>query len=166
MRLPIITLSCGLITVIAISLVVRDLILVRGLALILLIALAGIGICLNSRFAVRPQNGRVAIVIGTMILLTLGLINAPLKVVFSCYEPRFDVINEQLQSGERPVFSIWIGPFRIVDGGIRDGTNAPYLMTSGHLYEINGFVRDPKGLNFNLWSITTVGDAWAYIQED
>lgn len=44
MRLPIITLSCGLITVIAISLVVRDLMVVRGLALIVLGALAGIGI--------------------------------------------------------------------------------------------------------------------------
>jgi hypothetical protein len=118
------------------------------------------------RRAVDGQAARTTLLVGTLVLAGLAFTNSPLRLTFSFFESRFEAVSDELLRGERPRFPLWIGPFRVIDGGIRDGSGAPYLMTSGHPYEINVFVRDPKGTCFNLWSITHVSDRWAYIEED
>ena len=92
--------------------------------------------------------------------------NAPLRVTFAFLEPRFEAVADSIARGDKPDYPIQIGPFRVIDGGIRDGSDAPYLMTSGQPYEINAFVRDPEGRFFNIWSITKLGAQWSYVEED
>ncbi|MEX2581316.1 MAG: hypothetical protein WD342_19825 [Verrucomicrobiales bacterium] len=165
MRIPTIILCCGLFMVAAISLVIRDVFFVRALSLLAIVVLAMLGIAFTRRVVSR-QAARSTLLVGTLVLAGLAFTNAPLRLIFAAYESRFEAVSDKLLEGERPNFPLWIGPFRAIDGGVRDGSGAPYLMTSGHPYEINGFVRDPKGTYFNLWSITPVSDGWAYIEED
>lgn len=165
MRIPTIILCCGLIIVAAISIVVRDVFFVRALSLLALVVLTMLGIALTRRTVTR-QAARATLLVGTLVLAGLAFTNAPLRLIFATYESRFEAVSDKLLRGERPNFPLWIGPFKVIDGGIRDGSGTPYLMTSGHPHEINGFVRDPKGTYFNLWSITPVSDGWAYIEED
>ena len=165
MRIPIIILCCGLLIVAVISLVVRDVFFVRALSLIALTILTAIGIVCTWRAGQR-QASRMTIIFGALVLAGVAFTNAPLRLAFAFFESRFEAVGDQLVRGEQPDFPTWIGPFRIVDGGVRNGSGAPYLMTSGQPYEINGFVRDPKGIYFNLWSITSVSEGWAYIEED
>ena len=165
MRIPTIILCCGLFIVAAISLVVRDVFFVRALSLLALVVFTVLGIVCTRRSA-NQQAARTTLLVGTLALAGLAFTNAPLRLIFAVYEARFEAVSDKLLGGERPSFPLWIGPFKVIDGGIRDGSGAPYLMTSGQPYEINGFVRDPKGTYFNLWSITPVSDGWAYIEED
>jgi hypothetical protein len=165
MRITSIILCCGLFVVAAISLVVRDVFFVRALSLLALSVLIVLGIVCTRR-AVNRQAAQTTLLGGALVLAGLAFTNAPLRLTFAAFESRFEATSDELLRGDRPAFPFWIGPFRVIDGGIRDGSGAPYLMTSGQPYEINGFVRDPKGTNFNLWSITPVSDGWAYIEED
>ena len=165
MRTPIIILCLALITVSAISITVRDVFFVRALTLIILITFSAVGIFCFRR-SDKASTIRNTILVGTLILLLIGFTNAPLRITFALFEQEFDDLSEQLVKGEKPDFPVWIGPFRIIDGGFREGTTDPYLMTSGNSYEINGFVRDPRGTYFNTWSITQVSEYWAYIEED
>ncbi len=166
MRIPIIVLSIGLAAVTAISVVIRESFLVGAASLIGLVAIGGAGVHSVRRNGGVQKKQLSAILVGMLILAGLGLTNAPLRATFSIFEPGFDSMGRQLVGGAPPDFPTWIGPFRVVDGGVREGSGAPYLMTSGHPFEINGFVRDPKGKYFNLWSITPLGGSWAYIEED
>jgi len=165
MRFLTIILCCGLLIVAAISLLVRDAFFVRALSLLALVVLTVLGVACTRRSANR-QAARTTLLVGTLVLAGLAFTNAPLQLIFAVYESHFEAVSDKLLGGERPNFPLRIGPFRVIDGGIRDGSGAPYLMTSGHPYEINGFVRDPKGTYFNLWSITPLSDGWAYIEED
>ena len=165
MRIPTIILCFGLLVVAVISLMIRDAFFVRALSLIALAVLTALGIVCTQRAAQR-QAARMTMIVGAFILAGLGFTNAPLRVTFAVFESGFEAVSHKLLRNERPDFPFWIGPFKVIDGGIRDGSGAPYLMTSGQPYEINGFVRDPKGTYFNLWSITPVSDSWAYIEED
>ena len=165
MRIPTIILCCGLLIVVVISLVVRDVIFVRFFSLIALAILTAIGIAYTRRAGQRKAS-RMMIICGALVLAGVAISNAPLRLAFAIFESRFEAVGDQLVRGEQLDFPAWIGPFRIIDGGVRDGSGAPYLMTSGQPYEINGFVRDPKGAYFNLWSITPVSEGWAYIEED
>lgn len=165
MRITTITLSCGLVIVAVISLVVRDVFFVRALSLLVLAGLSVIGFLCSQRSDHR-QVARATISGGMLVLAGLAFTNTPLRLTFAVFESRFESIGDQLVRGEHPDFPTWIGPFRVIDGGVRDGSGAPYLMTSGHSDEINGFVRDPQGSYFNLWSITPVSEDWAYIEED
>ena len=165
MRIPTIILCFGLLIVAVISLVVRDLFFVRALSLIALAILTAIGIICTQRAGQR-QVSQMTIIFGALVLAGAAFTNAPLRLAFAIFESRFEAVGDQLVKGEQPKFPTWIGPFRIIDGGVREGSGAPYLMTSGQPYEINGFVRDPEGTYFNLWSITSVSEGWAYIEED
>lgn len=165
MRISTIILYCGLFIVAAISLVVCDVFFVRALSLLALVVLTLLGI-VSTRRAINRQEVRATLLVGALILTGLAFTNAPFQWIFATYESQFEAVSDKLVAGERLNFPFWIGPFKVIDGGIRDGSGVPYLMTSGHPYEINGFVRDPKGTYFNLWSITPVSDRWAYIQED
>ena len=165
MRSLTIILCCGLFIVAAISLVVSDVFFVRVLSLLALVVLTLLGI-VSTRRTVNRQAVRATLLVGTLILAGLAFTNIPLRFIFATYESQFEAVSDKLVAGERLNFPFWIGPFKVIDGGVRDGSGAPYLMTSGHPYEINGFVRDPKGTYFNLWTITPVSDGWAYIEED
>lgn len=165
MRISTIILCCGLFMIAAISLVIRDVFFVRALSLLALAVLIVLGIVCTRR-AINRQAARTTLQGGALVLAGLAFTNAPLRLAFAAFESRFEAISDELLRGDRPTFPFWIGPFRVIDGGIRDGSGAPYLMTSGQPHEINGFVRDPKGTCFNLWSITPVSDGWAYIEED
>jgi len=164
MRISTIILCCGLLIVAVISLVVRDVFFVRGLSLIALAILTAIGIVCTRRAGQRQASQMI--ILGALVLAGMAFTNVPLRLAFAFFESRFEAVGDQLVRGEQPDFPTWIGPFRIIDGGVRDGSGAPYLITSGQPYEINGFVRDPKGTYFNLWSITSVSEGWAYIEED
>lgn len=165
MRILTIILFCGLLIVVVISITVRGIFFVRALSLVTLGVLVAFGIYLSRRVDQREVI-RMAFLVGVLVLAGLAFTNVPLRLTFAIYESRFEAVGNQLQRGERPDFPIWIGPFRLVDGGIRNSSGVPYLMTSGDPYEINGFVRGPKGTHFNLWSITPVSGTWAYTEED
>ena len=165
MRIPTIIFCCGLLIVIVLSLMVRNVLFVRALSLIALILLTVLGLVCTWKASQR-QASRMTIIFGSLVLAGVAFTNAPLRLAFAFFESRFEAVGDQLIRGEQPNFPTWIGPFRIIGGGIRNGSGAPYLVTSGQQYEINGFVRDPKGTYFNLWSLTPVNESWAYIEED
>lgn len=158
-------LSLGLLIIAVISLVVRDVFFVLALSLVALAILTAIGLACTKNTD-QPHASRVMIILVNLVLVGVAYTNAPLRLAFTFLESRFEAVGDQLARGEQPDFPTWIGPFRIIDGGVRDESGAPYLMTSGQLHEINGFVRDPRGTYFNLWSITPVSEGWAYIEED
>jgi len=45
-------------------------------------------------------------------------------------------------------------------------SGTPYLATNTDRQEIDGFVRHPKGLGFNIWSCVDLDDGWSCIAED
>ena len=156
MRITTFILCCSLLVVASISLVVRDEFFVRALSLLVLGVLTVLGtVCI--RRAVDRRVARTTLLAGELVLAGLAFTNVPLRLCFSFYESRFEAISNELLRGERPKFPLWIGPFRVIDGGIRTGSGTPYLMTSGHPYEINGFVRDPKGTCFLKAHVSTFG---------
>lgn len=167
LRSPVLMLSIAFFAVIGISLWVRDGFFVGALS-VLVTAVAGCA----SLFALLAKNGPLqkpgiaCAVVATVFIAAIGASNAPLKIAFTVLEPSFDAYAKQLASGDRLSFPFWIGPFRVIDGGVRSGSGAPYLMTSGHSGEIDGFVQDSAAAYFNVWSITPLGVRWAYVQED
>ena len=165
MRIPIIILVLALVAIISASLLIRDSFLVGVVTVLIMIPTLGISIYATCRKSL--QLGKLSLVfLGLLPLAFLGLTNTPLKVAFTLLEPKFDELGQQMARGDAPAFPRWVGPFRIEDGGIRKSSGDPYLMTGGHRYEISGFVRNPKGEGFNLWSLVTLGDQWSYIVED
>lgn len=166
MRAIVIILCCGLIAITWTCLSVVEIFLVRVLTLILLGLIVCVGFYWLGRINNTSRRAYFALFIGTLILAYVGFANVPLKVIFHIHEHRFEALSEKLIRGEELHYPIQIGPFKVIDGGVRDGSEAPYLMTSGHQSEINGFVRDSKGKCFNLWTITRVSKNWAYIEED
>ena len=170
MRIPVLTLCFGLLAVTAISLVVRDALFVSALSLIALAVIGWFGVYFAFRSSATANRSRAVIVSGLGFVALLGLTNAPIRIAFISMESRFEATSEGILSGNPPHFPTWIGPFRIIGGGIRysDKTpyRVPYLMTGGQDYEIMGFVRDPEGRQFNIWTITSLTKDWAYVEED
>ena len=166
MRALIITLCCGLILVFGISLVVIDLFFVRALALVVLAITTVVGLFLAQRIIGASRKVRIILFSAIGALGLIGMTNAPLKMMFALLKPRFEANADTIDRGDTPNYPIQIGSFKVIGGDIRDGSNAPYLMTSGQPYEINAFVRDSEGRFFNIWSITKLGSQWSYVEED
>ncbi len=99
-------------------------------------------------------------------LIAMGVNHLPLKVAFWACEPHFDSLAEELLAGKTVEFPRQVGPFFILEGGIRESSGDPYLRTGKDEYEFDGFARNPTGEGFNLWSITPLGSHWSYLSED
>lgn len=167
LRSPVLMLSLAFFAVIGISLWVRDSFFVGVLSVLVATGAGYLSLfALLARRKPLPKLGLACAVAVTVIIVAIGASNAPLKVAFAVLEPRFDACAKQLANGECLSFPFWIGPFRVIDGGVRSGSGAPYLMTSGDSGEIDGFVQDTSAAYFNVWSMTQLGLRWAYVQED
>jgi hypothetical protein len=167
LRSPLIFLVVAFLAVIGVSLWVRDAVFVAFWS-VLIVLVAGC-VCFCGLVGHPDPLAKVGAVLAVFMLVlttTIGVTNFPLRVAFAMLEPEFNARARQLAHGEALQYPFWIGPFRVIDGGVRKGSGAPYLMTSGDGGEIDGFVKDPTGAYFNLWSLTSLGDRWAYIQED
>ena len=167
MRISILILVLGLVAVSMISLILRVDFFVRVISLFCLFSMGMLGLTLTRKMDQRKKAWTILLV-GSVAWFGLALANAPLRMVFAWYQPEFEASARALLRGDRMDFPMYIGPFRLVDGGIRDrgGEVIPYLMTSGWESEINGFAREPQGKYFNLWAITPLDKNWAYIEED
>jgi len=113
--------------------------------------------------------GSIALLIGSIVVVSLSWTGAPLKIAFQAHQEEFDAISSKLIKGEEVSFPLWIGPFRFVDGGVRkrgDSPETPYLAANTNRYEVNGFVRNPDGSGFNLWTMLPLNDQWSYVEED
>lgn len=163
MRVPVIVTGLGLIGVVLLSLTVRDPFSVGLFSAVLAAGCAGF---LMLHVKSGGKSRLPLLLAGPLLMVAIGLTNAPLKMSFALVEPQFESLSQQLVHEERPDFPLWIGPFRLTDGGVRKGGDAAYLMTNRDIHEINGFFRDPEGRNFNLWSIVPLGNRWAYVEED
>lgn len=154
-----------LVLICAISIGVSDELFVPAIALILTPVYFGLGWL----WLIKGDLKKIRLwilLIGVLLGLGLALTHAPLRVAFVYSEPEFDSLAERLMNQEDVDFPLWVGPFRVVDGGIREGAQVPYLMTSGDVHEINGFVRHPTGYGFNIWSMISLGGNWSYVRED
>lgn len=118
----------------------------------------------------QSQRPRWRVVASRLIPATLYigtlLSHLPLRTVFRVYRPDFDRAAAMIEKSTPPDTPFWIGPFRITMVGRRGDSGAPYLATNKDQWEIDGFVRHPKGHGFNLWSCVPLDDAWSCIAED
>lgn len=166
MRIVIIGLLLGFVAVCLTSIFVVDLYFTKIVSIpLLLILLCVMDFLIRKNGRGRGRAQRVGVV-GVLVLLLLAIYNAPLKVTFSIYQSEFNALSDRVVKGESVVYPVQIGPFSILGGGVRDGSNAPYLMTNRKEFEIDAFVKDPGGRYFNLWSLTELNSEWSYVEED
>ena len=119
--------------------------------------------------AARKQGRLARTVLLSLPWLLFGAVcwsQAPLRLAFLAYRPQFEQVARSIETGREPQTPLTIGPFRIVAVGRRYGTGTPYLATVGPPGDLEGFVRDPAGRGFNLWSCVRLNDHWSFVSED
>lgn len=156
----------AVLTAVALSLFVRD------YSILLLVSL-GVGlfalaIAVEGCFRPRRPRWRIlaARLIPAALFIGIACTHLPLRLVFSLHRAEFDRVASLIESGTQPQTPFRIGLFRIRMAGLRDPSGTPYLATNEDRWEIEGFVRHPKGQGFNLWSCVTLDESWSYIKED
>lgn len=130
-------------------------------ALVFVSASVFTGACLLAR---QFQWQRIrTVLLPAAVFLIIASTHLPLRLAFFLYRGQFDRLASEIQAGAPVETPVWVGPFRIEMAGRR---GVPYLASNRDRWEIDGFVRDPEGHGFNLWSRIPLDGNWAYISED
>ena len=111
------------------------------------------------------QKSCLAIITGTILAAILLCTAAPLKLAFRLYESKFDALATRLADGETLQYPQRIGPFPIIDGGLRGDT--PYLVTRENFGNPHRFINNPDAAGWgNIWSVTRLSNNWSLMEED
>ena len=109
------------------------------------------------------QKTCLAIITGTLLAAAIICTAAPFRLAFRLYEPTFDAYAARLANGETLQYPFRIGPFKIIDGGLR---NDPYLVSSDNTGNPHVFVNNPDGAGWNIWWLTHLSSKWSFMEED
>jgi hypothetical protein len=166
-KMPLMTAVVSIMLATAMSLWVMERVTVTLGCVVLMIVAAIVA----NRFLAKNPTARTSTAwFGFLVALAypifVGMTDAPLKVAFWSVKGRFESLAEQMVTGVPPSTPVRIGPFVVKKVGVRGMPPVPFFLTSGHLSEINGFVKDPHGDGFNLWSLIQLDGGWSYISED
>ena len=118
-------------------------------------------IAIYTLFGVAWTYATTAVVV---LLFPIPTFNSSARAVI--HRAEFDRVASQIEAGIPPATPFWIGPFKIKMAGRRGDSGTPYLSSNQEDWEIDGFVKDPLGRGFNLWSCITLDNEWSYIAED
>ena len=108
-----------------------------------------------------------------LMVISIIVLNWPLKVAYGFSRPAFNQAAEQVMTGETLETPRRIGWFRIeqidVPGAAANGIGCQVvcLWTGVHPNGNTGFVQaSPDNLEFNLWSHFRLDETWQFIAED
>jgi len=149
---------------VSIFIIEKSIVLISCLFAVLITVMAAVVRC-NTKKCSRFR-ALTTTTIPAIIYVGLTLTHIPLRIAFHAYRDEFDNVAKQVEQGNRPETPFWIGPFRIKMTGLCRDSVTPYLASNDDIGEIKGFVRNPEGEGFNLWSLIKLDENWAYITED
>jgi hypothetical protein len=116
---------------------------------------------------VHPKiKKKVYAVLPLILYFAIIVTDLPLRLAFTLNRTEFDRVAARVENNDAPQTPFWIGPFRIAMAGKRGGSGAVYLAANSNQWEINGFVPNPEGRGFNLWSASQLDDRWSFVVED
>ena len=125
--------------------------------------------CLAVPIITSSQNNKPrqkicqAIIVGTVLATVIIFTSSPFRLAFRLYEPQFDAHAAKLANGETLTYPFRIGPFKIVDGGMRGD---PYLVSSKNNGNPHVFVNNADGAGWNIWWVTRLSSKWSFMEED
>jgi hypothetical protein len=168
MKIVLAVFPCAIATLMAVHVsivLIEDVVGKIACILVGLLSLGVAGFSVIRTPASRLRSLVLALVPG-MLFIALVWTHAPLHFAFRLWHADFEDVASQIEAGASPSVPFRIGPFTIRMVGRRGSSEPVYLATNTELHEINGFVKDPKGEGFNLWSCISLDDKWSYIAED